>query len=286
MSIYFTGPNGMYEPITRQEMYSDGTPRIKTEGWQRLVDRADTVVFQGSSMAEFMNMIILVRSLNYEKFYRRDYNCCPYIERLVIPYLPGARQDRINPDGDVLFTSSVVADMINECHFPSGVVSLDPHSPVMPRMIEHFREHPLENVVKQIPKRYDGIIAPDKGAKDRAKRVADSLNIPLYLGGKTRDVSNGKLTGFTLENLNYDNMRPNGHYLVVDDICDGGGTFIGLAEKIHQQYATADLYVSHGIFSKGTRHLNKAYGSIYTTDSLPLRDGNKVTVLPVVKDMI
>ena len=280
MMIRFTGPNGMNEPITRQEMYSDGTPMIKTLGWSRIVEQADAIVVQPPNLMEFVNAMFLVDAVNRAKKFDQ-------IETLVLPYLPGARQDRTNPTGDVLFTAESVADLINSRFF-SKVISLDPHSPVMPSYIRHFREYPLENVVKQIPNKYDGVIVPDKGAKDRAERVANSLNLPIFYGGKTRDVATGKLTGFTLERLEPTYKQGFskdilGHYLVVDDICDGGGTFIGLAKEIADQNATADLYVSHGIFSRGFDGLDNAFQNVYTTDSFVGREGAKV--IPVVKDM-
>lgn len=279
--IKFTGPDGMSEPITRQEMYSDGTPRIKTAGWNRIVRKADTIVVQPESMMEFVNAMFLVDALNRAKADDRSMSGCEYIDKLVLPYLPGARQDRTNPTGDVLFTAYSVAKMINEAYFPSGVISLDPHSQVMPGMIQNFREYPLENVVKQIPTKYAGVIAPDKGAKGRAERVAGALGLPIFYGGKTRDVRTGGLTGFTLEGLIAGTN--NRHFLVVDDICDGGGTFIGLADKIHQQSCTADLYVSHGIFSRGFNGLDAAFQNVYTTDSFAGQEGAKI--IPVVKDM-
>ena len=40
--------------------------------------------------------------------------------------------------------------------------------------------------------------------------------------------------------------------LIVDDICDGGGTFVGSAKLLIEAGADrVDLYVTHGIFSKG-----------------------------------
>lgn len=282
--IRFTGPDGMSEPITRQELYSDGTPRIKTQGWDRIIRKADSVTVQASSLSEFVNAMFLVDAVNLAKSDDRGMSGCDYIDKLVLPYLPGARQDRSNSTGDVLFTASSVARMINDRYFPGGVVSLDPHSHVMPDMINHFREYPLENAIKQIYVKYAGVIAPDKGAKNRAKRVADTLGVPLFYGGKTRDVATGKLTGFTLDPINnvFSDYRGK-HFLVADDICDGGGTFIGLAEKIAEQGATADLYVSHGIFSKGFTYLDKVYKTVYTTDSYQGREG--AVVIPVVKDM-
>ncbi|MAX71916.1 MAG: hypothetical protein CMC76_12600 [Flavobacteriaceae bacterium] len=56
--------------------------------------------------------------------------------------------------------------------------------------------------------------------------------------------------------------------LIVDDICDGGGTFIGLAKELKKHNA-GNLYlaVSHGIFSKGLEELNQYFTKIFTTDS-------------------
>lgn len=277
MSIRFTGSDNMSEPITRQEMYSDGTPRIKTAGWDRIVRKADTVIVQAESLMEFVNAMFLVDAIDTQ------HHAMAGITKLVLPYIPGARQDRVNPTGDVLFTLASVADMINVRQFDEVIV-LDPHSAKASELIHRMREYPLENVVKQIPTKYAGVIAPDKGAKNRAERVAAALGVPIFLGGKTRDVATGKLTGFTLQPLSnvFSDGRPP-HYLVADDICDGGGTFIGLAEKIAEQGATADLYVSHGIFSKGFTDLDKAFKNVYTTDSFAGREGAKV--IPVVKDM-
>jgi ribose-phosphate pyrophosphokinase len=61
--------------------------------------------------------------------------------------------------------------------------------------------------------------------------------------------------------------------LIVDDICDGGGTFIGLAKELKKHNA-GNLYlsVSHGIFSKGLKELNQYFTNIFTTDSFKTID--------------
>lgn len=271
--ITFTGSgNSMSEPITFQGMYSDSTPMVKTLGWARIVDQADTLTIRGGSMANFVTAMFLVDAIT-------EAGGC--IDNLVLPYIPGARQDRSNPTGDVLFTLASVGAMINARGF-SRVICLDPHSPAAYKHIEELEEFPLLRVAKMLPVGYDGVIAADKGGKDRAEQMAEALDLPVFYGGKSRDVATGKLTGFTLQQLS----GGKGHFLVVDDICDGGGTFLGLADKIKEQGATADLYVSHGLFSKGTTALREAFERIYTTDSLaPLRDHTKVGVLPVVREM-
>ena len=56
---------------------------------------------------------------------------------------------------------------------------------------------------------------------------------------------------------------------IVDDICDGGRTFIALASEIRARNAGAVyLIVSHGIFSYGEEPLRRGgIDHVYTTDS-------------------
>jgi ribose-phosphate pyrophosphokinase len=59
--------------------------------------------------------------------------------------------------------------------------------------------------------------------------------------------------------------------VVVDDICDGGGTFLGVAAAMRARYGGAlqlHLFTSHGIYSKGAHVLlESAYQTIGSTDS-------------------
>lgn len=269
--IYFLGSDNMCEPIFI-EQYSDETPRVKTLGWERIVRKAHTVVVRHTSLNDFVTAMFLVDAVNAARPLGEP------LKKLVLPYVPGARQDRSNPTGDVLFVARSVARMINARRF-NRVVILDPHSPVIVQEIERVSVYPIVSVYDKLDNRYDGVIAPDKGAMNRAMLAGHALGVESLYASKTRDVSNGKITGFSVPSL-----KLGGHYLVVDDICDGGGTFIGLGEKIREQGATADLYVTHGLFAKGTWDLYKIYNNIYTTDSLNQND-NDVDVLAVVKDM-
>jgi ribose-phosphate pyrophosphokinase len=249
---------------------------VKTDQWDDIVNHCDTLVLRAGSLMEFVNGMFLVDAVHNTPN--------GWIKRLILPYLPGARQDRSNPTGDVLFTADSVADMINARLF-SSVVCVDPHSPVMPDMIGDLVEFPLSKVYEKLPDIYGGVIAPDNGAKARAEVAAQALstssvrNLSIRYGSKSRDVSTGALTGFDIT------VEAGKHYIVVDDICDGGGTFVGLGEKILEQGATADLFVTHGIFSKGTGALKKIYGDIYTTDTRDFHERNDVIVLPIVEEM-
>lgn len=189
---------------------------------------------------------------------------------VLMPYLPAARSDRGIPEGAAVY--SYFLDALVE---PTAVISLDPHSPRMPSLISGHREFPFERIIKNeiahkadklnVDHPYDGVIAPDRGAMSRAERAAEVLHVPVFTAGKTRDFNTGALAGFHMETP----LPETGRFLIVDDICDGGGTFIGLAEAIRETNPDVklDLWVTHGVFSKGLRELSSHFGKIHTTNS-------------------
>jgi ribose-phosphate pyrophosphokinase len=199
-----------------------------------------------------------------------------------MPYLPGARQDR-KQEG-FAFTCDLMADMF-ATRMPT-VTAVDVHSD---KALQTYRNYmdvrvlPLGPIVKRlIPVTphfpvVDGgtswrgrvmVLAPDKGARDRAYEVAHAVECPS-IGSctKTRDSITGHLVTDSVPNF----IDCTSHYesvLLADDICDGGATFVGIEKKIHQQAYNlqVDLYVTHGIFSKGFDPL-RGFRNIYTTDS-------------------
>ena len=97
-----------------------------------------------------------------------------------------------------------------------------------------------------------------------ASKAADALGLPLLTATKTRDFDTGKLTSFEVPQL-----PRSGRVLVVDDICDGGGTFRGLATAAGIGRDRLALWVSHGIFSGAAGELTGHFAQIFTTDSHP-----------------
>jgi len=196
----------------------------------------------------------------------------PKIKRVaIIPYFPGARADRGAPFGADVYVEFIYSLSLDQ------VITYDPHSEVYVELLGHdpvldvtpvYPHELLGTMTAQItmPNVYDGIIAPDKGAKVRSGAVARELGLPLYTATKTRDFETGKLNGFGMEQT----LPNDGHYLIVDDICDGGGTFVGLANHLQEttENIRLDLYVSHGVFSKNAlENLESAFSKVFTTDS-------------------
>lgn len=188
------------------------------------------------------------------------------LDKLIIPYFPAARQDRLMVTGEPL-SVKVYADIINALKFKKVVV-FDPHSEVTPALInncEVVTNHTFIGKTIQAVGSDVFLISPDGGALKKIYKVSEYLGgIEVIECSKSRDVKTGKLTGFKI----YTDDLHGKNCLIVDDICDGGGTFIGLAEELKRKNS-GKLYlaVSHGIFSKGFEELN-CFERIFTTDSI------------------
>lgn len=193
---------------------------------------------------------------------------------LVLPYMPGARADRGMP-----FGLSVYADFIRKLEL-NQIIIFDPHSGATgdelhaaadDLTIVHSDELFDQVTMRAVLNSYTGIIAPDKGAVRRASAMAKLAELPVFTATKHRDEGSGKLSGFAIDGLD-----PEGYYLIVDDICDRGGTFKGLASASGLDWGHLDLYVSHGVFSSDALDtLGEIFEYVYTTNSYaPTRELN------------
>ncbi|MGX7667340.1 ribose-phosphate diphosphokinase [Flavobacterium pedocola] len=192
-----------------------------------------------------------------------------------IPYFPAARQDRVMVAGEPL-SVKVYADIINALQLHKVCV-FDPHSEVTPAVLDNcvvINNHGfIKEVVEQIGNEIL-LVSPDGGALKKIYKVSEFLGgVEVIECSKSRDVKTGKLSGFKV----YSEDLQGKDCLIVDDICDGGGTFIGLAEELKRKNA-GKLYlaVSHGIFHKGFDSL-KCFDKIFTTNSF--KDSNEDRVI-------
>lgn len=205
---------------------------------------------------ELMRLLLVTDALKREGF--RD------IE-LIMPYIPYARQDRVCQRGDA-FSLKVFANLINTQQYASVTVA-DAHSTVATALIDNVVEIPQSTFAASlIDTHYDFIISPDAGASkktiDFAKNYDGHVKVAQAL--KVRDITGNIVSTEVL----YDDFAY-GSCLIVDDICDGGRTFTELATVLKQKGAgEIGLYVTHGIFSKGTGVLlDHGINNVYTTDS-------------------
>lgn len=190
-------------------------------------------------------------------------------KRLVVPYFPYARQDRVMQHGEA-FSLKVIAALINSLGFDE-VVTCDPHSDVTSALVHRIRTIPQVDLlvahedIGRIIHSGVTIVSPDAGATKKALAVAGHYRLPLLTASKVRDVATGAVTH---TEVNGGPARVGRDTLIVDDICDGGRTFIELAKVLREAGAQrVYLYVTHGIFSQGLGVFAGLIDGIYTTDS-------------------
>lgn len=186
---------------------------------------------------------------------------------LYIPYFPAARQDRVMIKGEPL-SVKVYADIINSLGFKK-IVIFDAHSEVTPAVLNNCEVVANHKFIAQVIAAIGSesiLISPDGGALKKIYKLSEYLGgIEVVECSKSRNIKTGKLSGFKV----YADDLTGRNCLIVDDICDGGGTFIGLAEELKNKNA-GKLYlaVSHGIFSKGFDELSRSFEKIFTTNSV------------------
>lgn len=196
---------------------------------------------------------------------------------LFIPYFSAARQDRVMIKGEPL-SVKVYADIINSMQL-NKVYVFDAHSEVTPALVnncEVISNHTfIAAVIKAIGNDVK-LISPDGGALKKIYKVSEFLGgVEVVECSKSRDVKTGRLSGFKV----YNDDLQGADCLIVDDICDGGGTFVGLAEELKNKNA-GKLYlaVSHGIFNKGFAVLD-CFEKIFTTNSFKDFERESVEVI-------
>lgn len=196
---------------------------------------------------------------------------------LYVPYLPFARQDRVCSKGES-FSLKVVAEFINDLNF-FAVVSEDVHSDVAKDLINSLIVMPQYIYVNKLCRTYKEevgkeciVVIPDAGA---AKKSANIAGTKVY-ATKTRNPLTGELSGFDVASEHIGDKD----FLIVDDICDGGGTFIGLAKEL-QKLTTGKiyLYITHCIASKGFEVFDNVIEKIYTINPMCEVSTDKLVII-------
>jgi ribose-phosphate pyrophosphokinase len=199
---------------------------------------------------------------------------------LVIPYFPYARQDRVMARNEG-FSLKRIAATIGSLGFDKVQVC-DPHSDVTPALIERCEVFEQLSFLRQITDTLGTkavVVCPDAGAVKKAQKAAIFYRRELIIAAKNRNVLSGEITGISLQNPEQVNGM---ECLVVDDLVDGGRTFIELAKILRQAGAhRIGLYTTHGIYSNGLDVFDGLIDEFYTTDSFisPALEDSRVEVI-------
>ena len=147
-----------------------------------------------------------------------------------------------------------------------------------PVIVDYFQENPIENMI---------VVAPDTGGAERARAYAKRLNTGLALCDKRREKAN------VAEVMNIVGEVEGKNCLIIDDMCDTGGTICKVAEALYKNGAN-DIYAcfTHAVLSGNAieklknSHLEKSYRDKH--DSVvrkrqKMREEGRIEVLSVAK---
>jgi ribose-phosphate pyrophosphokinase len=190
----------------------------------------------------------------------------------VIPYFGYARSDKKDRPR-VPIAAKLVANLITTAG-AHRVLTIDLHAsqiqgffdiPVdhlfaAPVIVDYFRENPIENMV---------VVAPDTGGAERARAYAKRLDAGLALCDKRREKANVAEVMNVVGDVNGKNC------LIIDDMCDTGGTICKVAEALRAAGAEK-VYAcfTHAVLSgKAVENLSgSGIEKIIVTNTIPLCD--------------
>ena len=207
-----------------------------------------------------------------------------------IPYLPYARQDRVCAPGQA-FSLRVMVGLLQQIQGLEKMVIWDCHSPVGVDLTGAFNV-PAEDIMKAdeaflalINAPNSVLICPDKGAVKRTQNIAINLGLdrplPIVFCEKVRDPATGQILRTEVKTDDLTGKIA----IITDDICDGGFTFIKIAEILKEKNVDqVVLFVTHGIFSKGLNVFDGLIDRVVTTPSFPHQDDPRLTVIPFAYD--
>ncbi len=206
----------------------------------------------------------------------------------VIPYFGYARSDKKDRPR-VPISAKLVSNLITKAG-AQRVLTIDLHAsqiqgffdiPVdhlyaAPVVVQYFKDNPIENLI---------VVSPDTGGAERARAYAKRLDAGLALCDKRRERAN------IADVMNIVGDVKGKNCLIIDDMCDTGGTICKVAEALHKAGANKiSACFTHGVLSGNAvenienSHLKK----VIVTNTIPtgaaaqrLVDNGQIEVLSV-----
>jgi len=249
---------------SRSKVFSGGEVDLLIVGTVSSEVTVTTRINTSNDLMELLLATDALRTMGAEKIH------------VFIPYLPYARQDRVMESGEA-FSLRVFADIVNAQNYAS-VTIYDAHSDVGPALIRksvNLTNHSF--VAKVLADKSDYVVvSPDAGAFKKVYKVCEAIGYSAtpVICNKVR-AHGGAITNIVVSEGGLEGKD----VFIIDDICDGGRTFIALASALKRKGAgSVNLIVSHGIFSYGEEPLREGgVDHIYTTDSVKDIDSLYVT---------
>ena len=199
----------------------------------------------------------------------------------VIPYFGYARQDRKSKSRDPI-SAKLVADLISAAG-ADRVLTMDLHA----AQIQGFFNIPLDHlegmpILSQYIERKElddlVIVSPDLGSVNRARKIANRLDVPIAIIDKRRPKPN------VSEIMNIIGDIKDKNLLIIDDIIDTAGTLCNAANALKERGAkSVRACATHGILSGPAieRIEASALEELILLDTIPLAEDKKLGKIKV-----
>lgn len=193
----------------------------------------------------------------------------------VVPYFGYARSDKKDRPR-VPIAARLVANLITTAG-ANRILTVDLHAsqiqgffdiPVdhlyaAPVVVDYFKANPIENLI---------VVAPDTGGAERARAYAKRLDSGLALCDKRRERANEADVMNVVGDVDGKNC------LIIDDMCDTGGTICKVAEALRKAGAE-EIYAffTHGVLSGNAANniSNSHLKKVIVTNTIPLSEDVK-----------
>ncbi len=228
---------------------------------ERLETERATLTWKPNHTDDIMLLLLTVNALQHRG--ARDII-------LDVLYLPYARQDRVCSPGQA-FSLEVIVQLLDNLEL-ADIRFWDLHNSNL--ILEMFdKTHAMEIEIHDTFTHYNFLdnfdlsnlilCAPDEGAWDKIDNIVKEFELRSAIHfEKERCPDNGTI--LAIQENKYNRHYEGYNILVVDDICDGGRTFIEVAKELKKKTdENLYLYVTHGIFSSGLGELLQYYKHIF-----------------------
>jgi len=254
--------------------FSGGERHIQLLDTSPLETMLLTISAKITSANDLMDLLLVENALRHTFGQSLEIN-------LVLPYLPYSRQDRVCANGQA-FSLEVMTKLLNtmyikqlvtwDCHSDSGL-ALTQALNVPPAIIIES-DAALSSLLAH---ENSVLVCPDKGAVPRCQKIQQRLGLKrIVFCEKLRDPATGKIIKTDVPSDDLSGRCA----IITDDICDGGFTFIKIAEQLRIRGAERIvLFVTHGIFSKGLDVFDGLIDEVITTNSLAQQTHPKLRVI-------
>jgi len=201
---------------------------------------------------------------------------------IVLPYFGYSRQDKKFEKGEAI-SARVIAQHISlhaDC-----VITVDPHKEHILNFftVPAYSCSAVSTIARYLKgKNIDFVLAPDEGAKERAKEAASFINCEYDYLEKTRiDGSTVKITPKKLD-------ARGKHVAIIDDIISTGSTMAQSIKELKKQgAASVSVACTHGLYVGGAKEklLAADCDEIISTDTIET-EFSKVSAAECIADLL